>query len=280
MKLLVTGASGFLGSRIVSYYQDTCEVVGITHADCELTNLYEVLALVEKHRPDVIIHCAAVAETGRCQQDPEGSYKINVSAVGHLAMACEEYGARLVLCSSDQVYCAAAATAPHKENELVFPSNVYGQQKLAAERLCMAFSPDAVCLRLTWMYDGEIAPGERDNFLTLYEKRLAEREALCYPVFDHRGLTNVWEVVRNLEAAWQLPGGIYNFGSEADGSVCEIVARLAAAEQPPRQVTPDLTAFADTPRDLRMDTTKIQAYGITFSDTLCGLVAARKRSKK
>lgn len=277
MKLLVTGASGFLGRRIVAYYKDKHEVIPVTHADCELTKVHAVLALLAKHQPQVVIHCAAIAETGRCTADPEGSYKVNVTAVGHLAMACEEYGARLVLCSSDQVYCGEVLGAPHQENEMLFPTNVYGQQKLAAERLCRAFSPDSVCLRLTWMYDSRIEEGERENFLTTYLKRLHTREALTYPVYDARGLTDVWEVVKNMEAAWQLPDGIYNFGSEADGSVCEIAARLAAAEQPPRTVTPDLSAFADRPRDLRMDTAKVQSHGIRFASTLAGLLAARKQ---
>ena len=279
-KILVTGAGGFVGSRLVSYYAERYQVIAVSHADCELTNIHAAEALIARHKPQVVVHLAAVSDTKACEENPEKSNRVNVLAAGNVAMACAGHGAKMVFASSDQVYNGCAETAPHIERERLFPASEYGRQKMAAERLVLALAPDTVCLRLTWMYDTHTAPNEKANFYSRYLSRLQTEETLSYPVYDARGLTDVWEVVRNMEAAWSLPGGIYNFGSPATGSVCEVACALAAAEQPPCSVQPDLSAFAEQPRDLRMDTEKLAAFGITFSDTAAHLLALRAAERK
>ena len=80
---------------------------------------------------------------------------------------------------------------------------------------CSHYLPDAVALRLTWMYDAPSrgrAAGQ--GLLQKLADALKERREVEFPVHDYRGITYVWEVVRHLEEAMGLPGGVYNFGSE------------------------------------------------------------------
>ena len=135
-------------------------------------------------------------------------------------MACRASGAKLIFCSSDQVYFDNVRTAfpvPRRESEKLYPSGVYGRQKLEAEKRCAAACPDTVSLRLSWMYDtGKPGPEKHGNLVTTLRGLLDDPDPdarLAFPVHDRRSLTDVWDVAVNMEAALDLTPGVYNFGS-------------------------------------------------------------------
>ena len=63
-----------------------------------------VLRFILKEHPDVIVHTAALSNTQYCQQEPEDSFRANVLLPEWVAKGAEEVGAKLLSCSSDQVY--------------------------------------------------------------------------------------------------------------------------------------------------------------------------------
>lgn len=220
MKLLITGGSGFLGRRTAGYFEKLgYEVLTPTHSQLDITQPVNVRNWFLANRPDGVIHTAAVSDTGLCQQKPQWSQTINVTGCVNLARCCRELGSKLVICSSDQVYFGSAIPGPHREEEPLTPANVYGDQKLRAEGLCLEEAPDTVCLRLSWMYDRERYPGEHGHFLSTFRETLAdETKPISWPIHDRRGITYVRYVVENLPKALALSGGVYNFGSENDTS--------------------------------------------------------------
>lgn len=260
-KMLITGASGFLGSRAAKYFSEGYEVYTPTHSQMDITQEKNVRDYMESVRPDFVIHCAAMSDTGQCRAEPELSWKRNVDGSVNVAKAAGAAGAKCILCSSDQVYFAT-------------PDNLYAKEKLTAEQEGLKVNPDCVFLRLSWMYDPvalEVS-GHRDFFSNLLPK-LNTQEILSFPVFDRRGITDVQEVVKNLEKALSLPGGVYDFGSPNDKSMYETVAELfTGLGLPPERVTENRQAFADNPRDITMDQKRINDVGIFFSDTTEALV--------
>ncbi|MFR7842068.1 MAG: sugar nucleotide-binding protein [Gallintestinimicrobium sp.] len=104
MKIMVTGAGGFVGSRLTAYYGEKYDVWGVTHKDLDLTDEAAVFKTVENYRPDVLLHCAAVSDVAECSKKPELSHAVNVLGTEYLAKACGKTGTKLVMCSSDQVY--------------------------------------------------------------------------------------------------------------------------------------------------------------------------------
>lgn len=284
MKLLVTGGSGFLGRRTSAYFASLgYQVLTPSHSTLDITDRDTVRNWFRENQPEAVIHTAAISDTGLCQQKPEWSERINVDGCVNLAQSCREFGAKLVICSSDQVYSGSSLPGPHQEDELLAPNNVYGCQKLRAEQQCLEILPDTVCLRLSWMYSTVSFPGEHGQFLTTLKTVLAdETKPLTWPIHDRRGLTDVDTVVNNLPAALKLPGGVWNFGAENSAStydtVKELLTRLGMSSALAR-LQPNEAAFADNPRDISMDLTRLNAAGIVFSATLDGLIRAMKKEE-
>ncbi len=279
MKLLITGASGFLGRRAAAYFSALGhEVMTPAHRELDITEEASVRSWFRENRPEAVIHTAAISDTGLCQQKPEWSEKINVDGCVNLASACREAGAKLVICSSDQVYFGSTEPGPHRETEVVSQANVYGRQKYRAEQRCLEIWPETVCLRLSWMYSTSPQPGDHGHFLTtLLDTLRDESKVITWPVHDRRSITNVETVIRNLPGALQLPGGAYNFGGENDTDTFSLVRSLLEELNLSRalaRMVPNEAAFADAPRDMTMDLSKTRAGGLDFPTTRQGLLDA------
>ena len=279
MKLLVTGGSGFLGRRTAAHFEKLgWQVLAPSHSQLDITDEAGLQAWFRENRPDAVIHTAAVSDTGLCQREPEWSTHINVGGAANVAKACREVGAKLIFCSSDQIYSGTPLPGPHKEDERDFSGIFYGRQKMAAEALCLQFLPETVCLRLSWMYAKTDIPGQHGHFLAMLKAALEdESKPLTWPIFDRRGLTDVADVVENLPAALNLPGGIWNFGSANDLTTYETVKQALEArnlDAALARLTPNVEAFAGNPRDISMDLSKLNAAGIFFPTAKDALIRA------
>ncbi len=284
MKLLITGGSGFLGRRAAAWFNGLgFQVLAPSHGALDITQREMVRSWFRENRPEAVIHTAAVSDTGLCQQKPEWSETVNVDGCVHLAQSCREFGGKLLICSSDQVYSGSPLPGPHREEESVTPNNVYGNQKFRAEQKCLEILPETVCLRLSWMYSTQRQPGERSNFLTTLKDALTdETKPLTWPIYDRRGITDVDAVVKNLPQALKLSGGVYNFGSENSVSPYETVKCILETlqmEAPLKRLKPNKEAFRENPRDLSMDLTKLRSAGILFPTTAESLLSALNKEE-
>lgn len=267
-KMLITGASGFLGSRVAAYYQKRYLLCTPTHQEMDITNKDRVRQVFHDFRPDVVIHCAAMSDVGRCQREPEISWKWNVDGSLHVAQAAAEVGAKCLLCSSDQVYFET-------------PTNLYAKEKRTAEEEGLKINPACVFLRLSWMYDPTLTDTSlRRDFFTNLLTKLPTAEPLSFAIHDRRGITDVYEVIRNLEKALALPGGVYDFGSPNDKTMYETARFLfETLGLDPGRVTEDTDAFRDSPRDMTMKQDILHQYGIFFPDTAQALADNLKKHR-
>lgn len=277
-RMLVTGGTGFVGSKVAYLYGDRYEILAPSHSEMDIADADAVEAYFEAHRPDVVVHCAAVADVGTCQREEAYSRSINVTGSENIARAAGKIGAKCVMCSSDQVYCAGESMEPHKEEEELAPTNIYGQQKLYSEKSCLQMNPDSVHLRLAWMYDPEDTKYlNRGDFVRNLKEGVRGERELVFPVNDYRGITNVWEVVRNMEKALELPGGVYNFGSSNDRSTYDtVLAVLQRCHFDPAKVQKNEAPMGNGKRNLTMCQEKLNRYGIYFASTIDGVELAMK----
>ena len=129
------------------------------------------------------------------------------------------------------------------------------------EQQGLAIDPDSVYLRLTWMFDTKtLDPAEHGDFLRTVLAKLAAGQPIACAVKDHRGLTDVNEVVANLPKVFSLPGGVYNYGSPNEKSVYTLLRDVLDALACPADLQPLEYAY----RNIMIATDKIESYGIHF----------------
>jgi len=135
MNILVLGAYGLLGSHLCSslleesykvFHQgssDNAELSFLPYLDDELVKV------VEKKQPEVIINLIALTNVDLCEKDPQLAYLLNVKTVEKIIEASKYFDFHLIHLSTDQVYSGLGI---HKES-CVKPINVYGLTKYCSE---------------------------------------------------------------------------------------------------------------------------------------------------
>lgn len=269
-RVLITGGSGFLGARILQQGLGDAELCSLPRGFLAAAGEAEVTETIQKLQPAAIVHAAALSDTGYCAQHPEEAHRANVELPVWVAKAACASGAKLLAFSSDQVYAGITQPGPLPETLPLQPTNVYGRCKLEMEQRVLELCPDAVLLRASWMYD---LPGYglpiRGNLPLNLIKATMYGEKLRFSNRDYRGITYVRQAVENLVPAANLPGGVYNYGSENREDM--VTTALAFAEALRLPDVDNLIEAVDWQRNLAMDCGKLRGYGIRFDATQEGI---------
>lgn len=145
MKIFITGANGLLGQAVTSVFtRETgweliCSSIeeksfldyGSKYEQLDITNKEEVKRVINHHRPDIIINCAAYTNVDGCETDRELCWKLNVDGVKNLIIAARKEGSRIIHISTDYVF--DGKNGPYTEDDTPNPISFYGRSKLAAE---------------------------------------------------------------------------------------------------------------------------------------------------
>jgi dTDP-4-dehydrorhamnose reductase len=158
-RLLVTGASGLLGLHLAlqeKEHRAVCGVVNrqalagppfqVEHAD--LTREGTAERIIEKFKPDLLVHCAAMADIDTCEKNPEKAAVVNAAVPGKLARLAGKSGFQFIHISTDAVF--DGARGGYIESDTPNPLSVYAATKLAGEQAVAAENPQAVIARVNF----------------------------------------------------------------------------------------------------------------------------------
>lgn len=193
MRILLTGGSGQIGSALRAQLHDH-QITAPARSQLDLERLGEIEGFVERHRPDLVINCAAFTGVDDAEHQYDRTFTINASAAGVVARAAKNAGAAIVHLSTDYVF-DGMATRAYLETDACSPLNVYGKTKLEGERLVQLAGTPYLIIRTSWVY----APSGR-NFLRTMLRRGTERP-IVEVVDDQTGAPTSAAVLATIIAA-------------------------------------------------------------------------------
>lgn len=228
MKILITGANGLLGQKLVELLghdpaktvlatgQGNCRILHLPentrYAACDVTNSEDVHRIVADFQPNAILHTAALTNVDECEQNPERCELLNVTATKFVLAASEAVGAHFIHLSTDFIF--DGERGPYDEEALPNPISIYGQSKLDAELVVKNARCPWAIVRTILVYG--IAPGLSRSNIILWVKSSLEQGKSIQVVDDQFRTPTLAEDLADgcIRIANHKATGIFNIGGK------------------------------------------------------------------
>ena len=183
MKILITGGKGMLG-RTLQRELAGHEIIVADLPEWDISDDTGFVAKVCEAKPELIVHCAAMTKVDDCETNRDLAFRLNEDGSRNVALAAKACGARLFAISTDYVFSGEPPREPWawSETDIPRPRTVYGASKFAGEQMIQMLLPEAVIIRIAWLY-GAGGP----SFVHTMAKLGAQEGAPLKVVNDQRG---------------------------------------------------------------------------------------------
>lgn len=190
MRILITGANGLLGQHLIRVFgkEGHREILasskGIsrlnqaelcTYISLDFSKENEVRDLMNRFRPEVILHAGAMTQVDDCETLREPCWQTNVEGTRYLIRNARKYGSYFLFLSTDFIF--DGKDGPYRETDLPNPLSFYGLSKLAAEMLLMECGLDWSILRTVLVY-GVAADLNRSNIILWVKRNLEQGKSI------------------------------------------------------------------------------------------------------
>lgn len=279
MKVLGTGLTGLVGSRVVELLNSRFEFENIsTSTGIDITNAKQVEQAISSSSAPVVIHFAAKTDVDGCEEDKalgrEGdAWKINVEGTRNVATVCENTGKKLIYISTEFVFDGTKDF--YTEEDSPSPINWYGMTKYEGEKIVQALETPWIILRPAYPYRAQF---EKKDFVRAILARFESQQTItavtdhfftptfiddlaqCFPVLIQENKTGVYhatgsESLSPYEAAEKI-ADIFNLNTT-------LIQKITRAEF--------FAGRALRPYALRIKNDKITALGVKMKSFTQGL---------
>jgi dTDP-4-dehydrorhamnose reductase len=237
--VLITGANGFVGHYLAakllrSGYKVVATALGAQrlHLDhpsfqyqsLDITNRGEVAATVDQHKPQVVVHCAAMTKPDDCELNKEAAWKVNVTGTENLLLAVADSLPHFVHLSTDFIFSGTAEQ--YTEDDEANPVNYYGLTKWEAEKSVQQYKGPWTIVRPILIYGNPQAG--RANILTFVASALRAGKTVKLFTDQKRRPTFVADLVWGIEKIIQQQAtGVFHFSGNDTLSPFEMGQRVA-----------------------------------------------------
>ncbi|BAY88271.1 MULTISPECIES: SDR family oxidoreductase [unclassified Tolypothrix] len=272
-KLLVTGASGFLGWHICqlakpewevygNYFANSLTIPGIKTLKVNLTDFQELKQIFNDIKPAAVIHTAALSQPNFCQNNPQESYAINVTASCNIAGLCADYAIPCAFTSTDLVF--DGLNAPYQETDSVNPLSIYGEQKVQAEIGMLELYPHTAVCRMPLMF-GMATPTAK-SFIQPFIETLQAGKELSLFIDEFRTPVSGKTAAQGLLLALEKVQGLIHLGGKERISRYDFMRQLVEVfEIPNAQLKgcrqEDIKMAAPRPKDVSLNSSKAFTLG-------------------
>jgi len=269
-KILIIGASGFLGRKLNTKLSKSYSVVGTytSHKSDDLiyldpTNPEEVKKMISELKPDVVIHAAGNPDLDYCEKNPKEADLMHHLSVKYAVDACKKNGAKLIYVSSTYVFSGDHAPY-HEVDPLGEPINEYGKAKGKAEQEVKTL-PNSAILRFDFLYgyNGPNKPNGLVNKITSGNPVEATNEQQRKPLL-------VDDVAIAVDRIIEVDGrGVYHLAGPDSVSKYDLTVALAkeigltADIRPISEAMQAVKQIARRPKDTSLVTNRLGELGMT-----------------
>ena len=238
MKIIILGANGFIGRRILnrlypnhqvlacSLHPDILPEEGYRFETIDMLDYTAMTTLLNDFQPEVIINASALSVVDYCEQHQEEAYAMNVTAVKHLAEYSRDHSCRLIHLSTDFVFDGTSSIA-YTETDVPNPVNYYGKTKQWSEEVIGQLCTDYAIVRVEVVY-GKPLPKQHGNIVHLVKNRLENGQSIRVVSDQFRSPTWVEDIACAIEQLLSNQHqGIYHICGGETLSVAEIAYRAA-----------------------------------------------------
>ena len=119
-----------------------------TYKQAELTEPDIIEQLVEEEKPEVILHCAAIANMEACEANPQLAHEVNAVLPGRIAQVARKHEIQMIHISTDAVFDGTKGN--YNESDTPHPLSVYARTKLEGENAVLSANPEALVARVNF----------------------------------------------------------------------------------------------------------------------------------
>ncbi len=261
MKVLVTGIKGQLGHDVMERLREkNHEAVGVDLEEMDITDESAVNDVMDRVRPQAVIHCAAYTAVDRAEDEEEMCRRVNAVGTAYIAKACQRHDCKLLYLSTDYIFTGEGERPWEPEDE-ADPLNVYGQTKYEGEQAIEACLEKYFIVRISWVFGVN-----GSNFIRTM-LRLGEERGAVSVVDDQIGSpTYTYDLASLLVDMIESDRyGIYHATNEGFCSWYEFAVEIFRQAKMDVEVTPVGTdafpAKAKRPKNSRMSKEKLIQNG-------------------
>src|SRR5213075_570026 len=218
MKLAIIGANGQLGTDLLEVLSAEHDVIGLNHADIEITDIDNVKNVLSSARPDIVLNTAAYHIVPEAEKFPDKAFHINGTGTLNLAKVCQDLGIRLVHYSTDYIF-DGKKQKPYTEEDRPNPLSVYANTKLSGEYFALNYSDKSYVIRVSGIYGKVPCRAKGGNFITTMIKLAREKPEVRVVNDEVLTPTPTYHIAKNTAALIKTGAyGLYHMSCEGECS--------------------------------------------------------------